>query len=78
MSEIDAVTCPICATQIQLLGDSILKYCACECLGVDSGKEYTRYIGIIPLEHPNYSQFAQEKCSIINFLKDRWKGITNS
>jgi hypothetical protein len=51
--------------QIQLLCDGILKYCACRCLGVDSVKEYTHYIGIIPLEDPNYSQFAKEKYDIL-------------
>jgi len=66
----NTVTCPICEHQIELVPDGILKYCVCQCLGVDCTKEYTRYLGVLPLEDPNYSQLEEKKQETIKALKD--------
>lgn len=49
-----SVTCPICESTIELVPNGRLYYCLCRGLGVDHTKEYTRYLGVIPKEHPNF------------------------
>lgn len=52
-----SVTCAICETQIDLIPDGKLRYCQCKALGIDHTKEYTRYLGTIPKEDPDFEEW---------------------
>jgi hypothetical protein len=65
----ECVTCPICSDEIQIAKTGALRYCKCGCLCVDSTEEYTKYIGILPIEDPGYAKLYAEKCDTIDKLK---------
>jgi hypothetical protein len=59
------LTCPICDDLIEVDYSRILRFCKCRCLGVDSAKEYTRYLGVIPVECPGFEAWRLKNESII-------------
>ena len=67
------VTCAICDDEIELNYTGKLQYCKCKCLGVDSTKEYTRYLGTIPKEDPGYEQWKTNNAVNIQKAIDIYK-----
>ena len=67
------VTCPVCFHKISLIPDGVLRYCPCRCLGIDHTKEYTRYIGSIPVEDTGYAEFEEKKGEILNKMREIFK-----
>ena len=65
------VTCPICEQKISLIPDGILRYCPCHCLGVDHTKEYTRYLGTIPIEDERYAEFEEKHRATLKQIRKK-------
>ena len=65
-----AITCDLCNSQIPLIPDGQMRFCACKCLGVDHTPEYTRYTGSIPREHPDFNQWAEKNKDTIDRIKN--------
>ena len=47
-----------------------MRFCVWKCLGVDHTPEYTRYIGSIPREHPDFNQWAEKNKHAIDSIKN--------
>lgn len=62
-------TCDFCNSQIPAIPDGRMRFCACQCLGIDHTPEYTRYIGAIPREHPDFNQWAEKNKVVIDKIK---------
>jgi hypothetical protein len=69
-------TCPICETTIILIPDGSLRFCECKALGVDHTKEYTRYIGIIPKEEPEFENWWKKNNELCLKYRNLIKDIT--
>ena len=67
------VTCCVCGQKIALIPDGILRYCPCRGLGIDHTKEYTRYLGTIPVEHSGYVQYEEKHRHLLEHMMDLWK-----
>lgn len=62
-------TCPICETKVPIIMDSKMRLCDCKKFGVDCAKEYTRFIGYVPMEDPGYELWYQRSEPVITALK---------
>ncbi len=67
------VTCCVCEQKIILIPDGIPRYCSCHGLGVDHAKEYTRYLGTIPVELPGYAHYEDKHRRILEHMRDLLK-----
>lgn len=64
------VTCCVCGQKIALIQDGILP---CRGLGIDHTKEYTRYLGTIPVEHSGYVQYGDKHRHLLEHMRGLWK-----
>lgn len=62
-------TCFFCNDKVSHIPDGVLRWCKCNRLGVDCKKEYTRYLGIKPVE-----DMTKEEIEYVNKLKMKLDG----
>jgi len=69
----NSYTCPVCLTKVPRISDGKTRLCECHKMGVDSTKEYIRFIGYIPMEEPYYEEWYAKNEQTIKLLREKYQ-----